>query len=130
MNTTNLTQILIETINQTKTVIGQGADFAKEQIPLVVNEFLLWNFWSDIGIMILLFISAFIFFKVCKWAINKVNLSRDEEPWILLAILAGIGIIPCLIGAFVHGFDAMKIKVAPRVYIIEYVHDALTEPRR
>lgn len=127
---TNLTQVIIETIEQSKTVLGEGFDFAKEQTPMVINEFLLWKFWEQAVWALLLAGSSIctikLLIKVWRWAI--AHDSNDKYPVVpacfLPAALSIVSVIILLIGLHC-GLQAAKIKIAPRVYLIEYISEAV-----
>lgn len=127
---TNLTQVIIETIEQSKTVLGEGFDFAKEQTPMVINEFLLWKFWEHTVWMLLLAGSSICTIKLLvrlwKWAIAYDSDTRYPvvPACFLPTTLSIVSVIMLLIGLNC-GLQAAKIKIAPRVYLIEYISEAV-----
>jgi hypothetical protein len=111
--------------------IVAGVDFAQEQAPLVVKEFLTWRGFEaglQAGFALLVvigFIIAFVF--AYKW-LKKCNELKESPLSMLYAIGAAVVFILGLV--FLPGqlstittstFTLVKIKVAPRVYLIEYV---------
>ena len=128
---TNLTQVIIETIEQSKAALGSGLELAKEQTPLVVNEFLVWSFWEHAitCFVILSFILALVWPMVKWWryCIKQMIEDADEFPIIIFAVIPTFVICYFAYCGFSNGLDAVKIKLAPRVYLIEYVAKTITK---
>ena len=137
MNTTNNTvnDVLVNNINDLTGWIKQSAEsvgtFAAQQTPLYVNEYISWCFYEALllalwGIfLILLCIPLVKAFKLGdKW--NKQNEygCGCGGPIMALSVVAmiaaaGIGFI-----MFASGVeDAVKVKVAPRVVLVDKVLD-------
>ncbi len=121
---TNLTQVIIETIEQSKSILGEGLSLAKEQTPLVVNEFLIWKFWESLitGIawMLIAIIALYCSFRLVKWAAKCIREDSDD----ILVLPVGIACIVLFIPWFFSISllkESLQIKIAPRVYLIEYV---------
>jgi O-antigen/teichoic acid export membrane protein len=100
-------------------------DFASAEIPEYVRELLAWEFWSSIfvvGVMIALFFVCVVAMKfICK-ALDKVK--WDPEDNFLAALLflcCCIGMPTCVIVGTVQSYNAVKVKVAPRVVIVEKI---------
>lgn len=122
---TNLTQVIIETIEQSKQVLGEGFDFAKKETPLVIQEFLNWGFIQSIVtgtfFLMVFLLLCYTAIRLWKWVVR----ARDEETQFfggLWAFILSMVIVPILwYGVLRNAKTAIQIKVAPRVYLIEWV---------
>lgn len=123
--------------NATHDAIVSGVDFAQEQAPLVVKEFLTWRAWESglhlifaaltlVGVLI----GAYVAYKWFK----KANELKTEPVSMLYAVGAAVIVVVSLVWTptacrTIKGsaMTLVKIKVAPRVYLIEYVSDKVAE---
>jgi hypothetical protein len=108
-----------------KAGVAQAVDFALQQAPLVVQEFLSWKM-SEAIINLIFFGTAFvILFCFFIFLVKKANKYIHSEA--IVAI--GLGMVGTLVAMISLLFNfikpdiqtIIKIKLAPRVYIIEYV---------
>jgi flagellar biosynthesis/type III secretory pathway M-ring protein FliF/YscJ len=123
-----LEQILVDTIAKSSKVGGeiydgakavtvQSIDFAKEQIPQVIEELLLWKF-VEAGFNVL--VGVIILFALYK-LITKLTLKIEDDfgKAITTTISGSIAVI-----VFISTMDEIKnmiyIAVAPKIYLIEY----------
>lgn len=97
----------------------QTVDFAREQVPLVIQEVLEWGFYSHlinaVGCLFIVIFLVIILKKTWKYL--------DDSP---IVIVWGAGVIICfaLTCAMFHsGTTCVKIKVAPRLYLIESLNE-------
>jgi len=107
-----------------KAGVAQAVDFALQQAPLVVQEFLSWKMseaiinliFFSIGTVILLFCLVFLLKKA------KKNIENDAiVPIFFGTVFTVIALIFLLRNIKNDIQTIVKIKLAPRVYIIEYV---------
>jgi len=140
---TNMNQVLIEMLSGTKDAakeiygaskeaIHKSVDFVSEQAPDVIKQFLHWKLAESIiwlvvnlaTVSILLYVSR----RLWKWEQNEYNTE-------------GIGYVGLVLGCFAAGVifyngvvddvtNIVKISVAPKVYIIEYVVDTVKSYER
>lgn len=108
-------------------------DFSKQEIPQVVKEFLAYNFYSSliwtIFWIVVITLVIFGFYLVSKSCI-KASGNDDEKKFASVAWPTCICIIVCIIpscAGLKHADDALKIKIAPRVYLLEQVKDMIKE---
>ena len=107
-----------------KAGVAQAVDFALQQAPLVVQEFLSWKMseaiinliFFGIGTVIMLFCLGFLLKK------GKKNIENDA----IVPIFFGTAFTVITLIALLNNIKkdiqtVVKIKLAPRVYIIEYV---------
>lgn len=100
--------------------LGKVTAFAQEQIPLVATEFLKWKFledmlWIVIGLTIMFLFWTFSF-RLFKSAKRTGDSDTDFGAWIVLVMGTILPMIFCILP---HTFDALKIKSAPKLYLIE-----------
>lgn len=123
-----------EIYSASKTAITSAVDFTMEQAPLVVREFLHWKLaeailWSIIAIVI--FTVVYIVFKrIRNFALNLMQGSEDRDIILTVAWFTRIvATVALMIMLSVQAMHIVKITVAPRVYLIEYVVHAVQDVR-
>lgn len=110
-----LTNWLIE---QTKNI----TNWASVEIPLFVQEYLAWNFYNGVLNASL----AFLFFSACIYGIIKLKEKSDkaefsyEDPFPFIIILL-VPLVASLFLFFDEVKDVVKIKVAPKAYLMDKV---------
>jgi len=120
-----------EIYQASKTAITKAVDFTMEQTPLVVNEFLHWKMGEAVFYLVIWSLPAFVVLFIAR-AFNKRSQSADvpkEDRYktdqndyaILKWVCRGIALIIFMVTLSNYGPTIMKIAVAPRVYLIEYV---------
>lgn len=144
---TNINQVLIEILSGTKDAakeiygaskeaIHKSINFVGEQAPEVITQFLTWKFceaflqasaWGIFG-GFLFFVSHYLRKKYAPLKAEYGSYSDPPVPefcWVgsVLALFGVIAVIIFGIGPSVQ--DMVKIKMAPKVYIIEYVVDTV-----
>jgi hypothetical protein len=119
---------------QTKTLLAEylkkllqaaesGASFAAEQIPLVVQEKLAFDFWSSV-----MWATVSAISMVLVWyGYYKLNVMAewDEETTAPTTVAAAFCTLPLLVVIFVNLSAIIKIQVAPRLYIVEWLKGML-----
>ena len=107
-----------------KAGVAQAVDFALQQAPLVVQEFLSWKMseaiinliFFGIGTVIMLFCLSFLLKKAKKYS------DHEEIVPIFFATAFTVIVLIFLLRNIKNDIQTIaKIKLAPRVYIIEYV---------
>jgi hypothetical protein len=127
----NLTneQILNTFANKMLSAVEGIEAFGKEQIPDYIEQILVYNFWdslisSALPIIICVFIitTFFLISKKTKWD-EKDDTGKTEFHLFggfivvfLIVLLSGCFIIP-------NARKALKIKLAPKVYIVDYLRN-------
>lgn len=126
-----------EIYGASKEIIHKSVDFVQEQAPDVVKQFLTWQFFHAlIWACIWLAIAGVLYFLAYKLKQYQPKASTKESQdapsdhafvvffkWI--TIMAASFLI--IIGVGTESFEMVKIKVAPKVYIIEYVVNLVQE---
>ena len=128
---TTLTQRLQESAHSILDKIEGALSWTAEQAPLVVQEYLVWHFWSNlISSIIPLIISIASIIAVyklsrpkgMKWA--KRELEDNPLP-ILVWFVAFVSLILSSPYSVHHIEQCIKVKVAPRIIIIEKLSDII-----
>lgn len=100
-------------------VVEKGAEWAGDQIPLVIQEKLAYDFWSAAAwtTLSIVLIPLIVYF----W--YKINKHEDwDEDCVGPTSIAGVPIFLALIAIFCCNLPIMlKIWIAPRLYILEWV---------
>ncbi len=112
-NLDKLTEKLIQWLEATEV-------FAQEQVPLVLQEILTWEFAAAITSMSLIFvaISAYLIFIATA---KKPLVEEDCTPKGVVT-LVGVVFSAVLVVVFIANiYNALQIHFAPRVYLIEYM---------
>lgn len=116
----------------------QAESFANEQVPLTIQEYLDWIFYSNlIGFIISLTIISAVFFIIYHLACDEYLAKKKKESNLfyeycgnsfvkekntaqgfayVFLILAGT---PSVFGFFGCGFRLLQVTVAPRVVVLE-----------
>jgi len=120
---TNLTERILQVIDYSGDLVKDGTEFIKEQSPLVVQEFLKWNFMEGLITAILtgsIILSVIMFCVVSRKKFD--GWIKATDGFVIVPIIPGFFIVCVLIGAgFIPNVKkCLKIKYAPRVYLIEW----------
>lgn len=111
-----------------KVGLAKAVDFAVEQAPIVVQEFLSWKMGEAIFNVIAYSIATIVLFFVLRFLLKKIKkIDMNYSPEEIVPI--GLGFVFSLfVFCFITFFQLkpnietiIKIKLAPRVYILEYV---------
>ena len=114
-----------EIYGASKTGIVKAVEFAQEQSPMVVQEFLMWKFAQSVILVIFGVIALGVLgylFKKC------VDLFRESEG---LSMIPGFVcfimiVLVCCKNVVPNIEQMVKVKVAPRVFMIEWVSSQVT----
>ena len=114
----NIEQIL----NYLQEGVQTAGSFVAEQTPLLIQEILSYHLlyhgtWLSIGVLLLLsVIFCFVYFA------RKIDWSDGIESIYLLGVIGFVASIGIILG---NVFTFIKIIVAPRLYLLEYVSDLI-----
>lgn len=102
-------------------------DFSVEQVPLVVQEYINWIFWSNcfgaILALIAMIIAAIIWRKIYK------TVDGDTDDQVFTLIMGSLVMVAFSIPMCVHFAKAAKAHIAPRVVIIEKISELVKETK-
>lgn len=138
-------QVIIDFLDATsdagKTITnaaGQVADYAVQEIPIIVQEYMRWYFWKSIILCLVglgfLSISALLLRFVWKllnsdrpWTQAKGYYKESTNDGIsgILSIIFGVLLIIPGIAFTVENLDWVKISIAPRVYLIDQFQEKM-----
>lgn len=114
-----LEQKSIELLGWLEQAIKTTTDFGAEQIPLFIQELLLYKFWMSLGgftlSILVLIASIYTLYKFIKW-----NLKEVDGEILVMGLYWLIPIAISIVGIFCNT-DWIMIKLAPRLYLLEYV---------
>jgi type III secretion system FlhB-like substrate exporter len=110
-----------------KVGLAKAVDFAIEQAPIIVQEFLSWKMGEAIFNVALYTIAAIVLFCIARFLFKKIKDTFINYPEEIVPLSLGLmfsAAMFCLI-TILHikpNIETIiKIKLAPRVYILEYV---------
>ena len=114
-----------EIYGASKTGIVKAVEFAQEQSPMVVQEFLMWKFaqsviWVIVGV-IALGVLSYLFKKCVDWFSESEGVSIIPGSFFVLMI-----VLVCCMTVVPNIEQMVKVKVAPRVFMIEWVSSQVT----
>jgi len=126
----SLNDVLARGLEATGGYIEKATNFAIEQAPDVVNQYLQWEFWSNVGLASFFFVilCVSLFFCVKWWTIcnrgywndsvsgSHIMTSGSHIFGAIVSLLLS-GILLCVIPTKIYA--AAKVKIAPKVLIIE-----------
>ena len=108
-----------------KAGVAQAVDFALQQAPLVVQEFLSWKMGEAIFNCVFFSIVIIILLSIIVWAKKKIKKLHSYDDDIVFYSMIITFCIVFTVGSTIpikNNIEIIiKIKLAPRVYIIEYV---------
>lgn len=102
-------------------VAEKAGNFAAEQTPLLVQEYLAWAFWSSLFYGIAFLVVAVVCGITTYKLVRKAWCESDNEPLFILSVVPCVVCFLCCFGTFDSFVDAAKVKIAPRVIIVEKI---------
>lgn len=98
-------------------------DFAAKQAPELIQQLLAWKFWEAVMAVVALLIGISIAAWVARRAAKESEKGWDErnDGWIIAGILSAIVGVMMIAGICSLTARAVEIKIAPKVYLIEYI---------
>lgn len=120
-----LVKMMKETFDAGKIGIMKVGEFMQEQAPELVLELLRWKFAMN---LILGIIGALGLIGVSIWIVNDLKTLKEDRQrafWYTSDGMVGFAwavcFLPALLLFFLGGGTALKILIAPKLYIFEYV---------
>jgi hypothetical protein len=98
-------------------------DFASAEIPEYLRELLAWEFWLNLSIGSLLLLVLVLGLYLARKGYYAGKKSGFDEPglWTIGIIFGMVSVLACGPLSIVHLGAAAKVKVAPRVVIVEKI---------
>jgi hypothetical protein len=138
---TNINQVMIEILSGTKDAakeiygaskeaIHKSIDFVGTQAPDVIQQFLTWRFFKALTWAgFFFFVAGICFFFSYKSMKFQQRSRENSDDHAVGCVFKWIFIIVALafitFGGGTNTLEMVKIKVAPKVYLIEYVVDLI-----
>lgn len=127
---------LIEYLDSLGGVAKAAASFAGDNLPMVIQEFLAWEFYSNIFIVILCILAGIL--GLCLGQAGLVNhnelVQQDkttEDPSVVIPIVFGGMLLGVAVGiGSVSAYQAAKVKIAPRIVVLEKISDMIMDIKR
>ena len=102
-------------------------DFVLEQAPDICRQIVVFGFASHIAYiviaLIVMTISCVAFSKCSKYSLDKSMSPDDAFGCFLGACIAGCFVIACFVSICNDAITLIKIIVAPKLYLIQYIMD-------
>lgn len=120
----DLTQRLGLYLDEIEKAVKTGGEFAAEQAPLLVQEFLAWTFWEATLAMVASLAAAALLGLACRKLVKWNHAAEsyvDAEPLIVGGVVTGLVGLMMLIPAAINAHKMVKVSVAPRVVLVEEV---------
>lgn len=117
---------LIRYLDQMESLISQGVELGKDEVPQFVNELLQWVFWSNcLNIVCLVIILAGVGGLIRFSHRYNLDKSSDNVPpkgvVLLLVYVVSVAVsIPVVIDGILPSVQkVVKVQVAPRLVIVD-----------
>lgn len=109
---------MLEYLQQFENQIKEAGEFAKSEVPLVVQEYLQWQILSNLATA-LMFIAGAIFIQIFFGRLIERLVQEEEKT--PARIFLGAVVLMLFIFAMPPAHSAAKAHVAPRVVILEKI---------
>lgn len=114
---------MLQYLNSLEVVMKSGTDFVADQMPLVLQEYIMYNRCYSTTAIVMSIVIAIIAYKSFNKGLRTISENaRNTEPYMIAFILLGLigGIAAFII--FCHNFDTMmKSWTAPRILVLEQI---------
>lgn len=130
-------ELIVSYTSKVEGAVQNMSDFASDQIPLVIQEYLLWHFYSNLVFMTFLLSLSLLFIGVglnCQRLAKNVNKREDitsyaikqfEKEYMILGTLSIMLASVFFFLSFVPLESMVKVKVAPRVVLIDWLKESV-----
>lgn len=115
--------VLNKFLEQMGEMLKEAKDFSLEQLPIVAKEILQYNLAVDLSWLafaLVLLIATIVIHRKINAFVKDYG-SRGMDDWGGLYAIPGLLSIIVFIIVCNEGHDALKIWLAPRVYLLEYI---------
>ncbi len=131
MNT--LEQNISDLVLWIKTTATATQGFVTEQTPLYIREFLSWYFWEAVFYASISTVLLCVTLSVALWAAKKysklrakeiekgIEFNGSSENFQIAMAFALVASAVLLIPLSINAHNALKVKVAPRVVLVEEI---------
>ena len=119
----NLQEKVIQWIESTASKIG---DFATEQIPLFITEYLTWKFWeaafsASLYLIVLAVAGVYLAYwkKIWAWTMKEFDVSDGISLAPALLSAAALSLLIIFKFPYDEIKDMIQINIAPKIYLLE-----------
>lgn len=109
---------LVKYADQLENAASKGAEFVGQHAPETVHQYLAWHFWFNV----MSAVGCLVLFAAIAYAMAKlIGFMKRNDLWEVSPLLMFPlgGLIAVAFGFFFSVADALKIAIAPNVFIIE-----------
>lgn len=130
--------VIVSYMSKIEGVVQNMSDFASDQIPLVIQEYLAWQFYSGMVILIFLLtcssVAGVIGLKFLKTRsevkkenkyVSDFSVEHAKEGYMICSVVAFIIAGMFFFFSFMPAYDMVKVKVAPRVVLIDWLKESV-----
>lgn len=125
-------KVLKPLVDELVKLIKKGMDLAKDELPVIATQILNFYFWASflwvvVGVILLLAGLYCHVHAIPYVAEGARHGFRDEDPscfWVIGAVVTYVAGVIFVVSNLI---DVIKIKVAPRLFLLEYLKGFLSE---
>lgn len=124
MNNETVKALLMQSLSGIIDMIKGMGEFAKEQLPLYVIELLKFNAVSSVFyafVWIIFAVISGVILQICIKKIKELSEHQDCFGYYLGVTFSSFGVIGFSIGFAIMFVEFLKITLAPRVWLVEYL---------
>ena len=127
---------LVEYLDSLGGVAKAAASFAGDNLPMVIQEFLAWEFYSNIFIVMLCILAGILGLCLGRAGLENYNklVQQDkstDDTSVVIPIIFGVMLLGLAIGlGSISAYQAVKVKVAPRIVVLEKISDMVGDIKR
>lgn len=118
-----LKQRLTKYLDTLEDSLAKGADWTAEQAPLIVQEYLAWEFWIHTIGGVLCGVGIVISLIMLVLGIKKLAADSLSNAGFSLVLVSSCLLVLSFVGVCANSHDALKVSIAPRVVILEKVQE-------
>ena len=114
---------IVEYLKTFENGLKKAGDFSMEQVPLVIQEFLAWQFWGNVTACCSFCLAILITAVIHKYVGKRIR--SGSEAMVLNHLLCGFVVVITIPGIIISFVAALKVTVAPRLVILEKISELL-----
>lgn len=124
--TNELEQVLADTIKDSKMAVGEAVNWAITQAPDLCEQYLAYSFYSATITLITVVVCAMLLIASVLLAFKHTSrLEQYDDAKFVIRILAVVVSVSLFVAVIVpiaisSVKDIVKIKLAPKVYLVEF----------
>jgi hypothetical protein len=119
-------KVLKPLVTELVNLLKKGVNLAKDELPVIANQILAFYFWASViwvvaGVVLML-AGLFCHVHAIPYVIEGSRRGfREDDPscmWVIGAVVAYLAGAALVIS---NSIDIVKIKAAPRLFLLEYL---------